>query len=640
MSASSDTSVTWMNTPSGWECMPSLPVPSPWVFSDERDWRDVDSVLPPPAPLPLATPGKRSAVRSVSSLARIPSPPIAWLAYWLCGKSRFAFMLAACFWLVWSQGIASAGSFSLNPGDILVADYGADLVLKIDGATGSTRNLGAFSSPTDVALGNDGQLYVAEFGGSIYRLNLNNGEKMLLKAPTDEEGFYDALWGMVIGPTGDLIVTRGYDDAIVKVDRVTGAEQIISQTNSLFGVCGLALLDADHIIVCSTFSDEVVKVALEGGAQTPVTTLGGGIDKPRGIAVHGTNLFVTALDSRQIRRVPVAGGTVDTFYTAGSSLFGMECQSNGDLLAGSDQPPYKVLRIGPGGNLMRTFTDSLFSEITGMDISRISLVATDLVNTAPILDPIPDVTIDTEELLSFIAWATDTNWPPQEITFSLDADAPSGATISANGVFSWTPTPAHGSGNFVIKVIASDDDTTPLSVTNAFTVTVIGPFVTNTAPTIPAIASRSVFEGDVLSLELVAEDSDVPAQVLTFDLLAGAPTGMTISDGNVLHWVPTDIDGPGSHVIQVKVTDNGVPPLSATTSFTVTVNELYLQSAASPGGPYLDELTAVIDKAAGTGRVSRAPADAQFYRLRCNLPFRFESIHLTDTEVQFQYQLQ
>src|SRR3989441_217147 len=71
-----------------------------------------------------------------------------------------------------------------------------------------------------------------------------------------------------------------------------------------------------------------------------------------------------------------------------------------------------------------------------------------------------------------------------------------------------------------------------------------------------------------------ATDPDIPANILTFALVAG-PSGMTLdSDTGVLTWTPSEAQGPSTYVITVRVTDNGSPPLSDTKSFTIIVNEV------------------------------------------------------------------
>jgi hypothetical protein len=50
---------------------------------------------------------------------------------------------------------------------------------------------------------------------------------------------------------------------------------------------------------------------------------------------------------------------------------------------------------------------------------------------------------------------------------------------------------------------------------------------------------------------------------------------MSINPGTgAITWTPTEAQGPGTNIITVVVTDDGVPPLSATNSFTVVVNEV------------------------------------------------------------------
>src|SRR5207247_549373 len=88
------------------------------------------------------------------------------------------------------------------------------------------------------------------------------------------------------------------------------------------------------------------------------------------------------------------------------------------------------------------------------------------------------------------------------------------------------------------------------------------------------ISDRSVNEGSTLTVTATATDPDLPANVLTFALVS-APAGVSINGSSgVLTWTPTEAQGPSTNVLSIRVTDNGVPSLSATQSFTVVVNEL------------------------------------------------------------------
>ncbi|MEO5803320.1 MAG: PKD domain-containing protein [Verrucomicrobiota bacterium] len=68
--------------------------------------------------------------------------------------------------------------------------------------------------------------------------------------------------------------------------------------------------------------------------------------------------------------------------------------------------------------------------------------------------------------------------------------------------------------------------------------------------------------------------ADLDAGTLSFSLEPGAPAGASIDpQTGVFSWIPTEAQGPGIYPIAVCVTDNGVPALSATNLFSVTVTE-------------------------------------------------------------------
>src|SRR5205085_2495300 len=53
------------------------------------------------------------------------------------------------------------------------------------------------------------------------------------------------------------------------------------------------------------------------------------------------------------------------------------------------------------------------------------------------------------------------------------------------------------------------------------------------------------------------------------------PSGMSINPATgQITWTPAENQGPSTNVITVVVTDNGTPGMSATNTFTVTVNEV------------------------------------------------------------------
>ena len=74
------------------------------------------------------------------------------------------------------------------------------------------------------------------------------------------------------------------------------------------------------------------------------------------------------------------------------------------------------------------------------------------------LAAIGNKTVSEGSLLTFTATATDADLPANTKTFSLDAGAPTGASINATtGVFTWTPTESQGAGTYNVTVRVTDN---------------------------------------------------------------------------------------------------------------------------------------------------------------------------------------
>jgi hypothetical protein len=105
--------------------------------------------------------------------------------------------------------------------------------------------------------------------------------------------------------------------------------------------------------------------------------------------------------------------------------------------------------------------------------------------------------------------------------------------------------------------------------------------VSNTAPTLAAIPSTTNNVGVTVSVTPSATDPDVPAQTLSFTLLSGPFTTFDTNSG-AYTWRP-DVSASGTvNTIQIAVTDNGSPNLSATQSFIVAVNPLTQPAVSAP----------------------------------------------------------
>ncbi len=195
------------------------------------------------------------------------------------------------------------------------------------------------------------------------------------------------------------------------------------------------------------------------------------------------------------------------------------------------------------------------------------------VNQAPELAAIGDMQVDEGSPLIFTASATDADFPANELSFSLDANAPLGAIIdSSTGQFSWTPPGGTSPGNHTVTIRVSDDGLQSLDDFETITITVND---VNLPPVLTAIGSQSVEEGSPLTFTASATDPDLPADRLSFSLDSDAPTGATINPTTgEFNWTPGETEGPAVHSVTVRVTDNGTPSLDHFETITITVAEV------------------------------------------------------------------
>ena len=224
---------------------------------------------------------------------------------------------------------------------------------------------------------------------------------------------------------------------------------------------------------------------------------------------------------------------------------------------------------GPGLHQVRVrVTDDGSPALSATNAFEVTVLE---VNAAPTLVTIDDLVVDELTTLTVTNEATDVDLPVQVLTHELLAGPPGLVLDSASGVVHWTPSEAQGPGTYEVRIKVSDTATPALSATNEFSVTVRE---VNLAPILTAVSDRTHDELAPLSLSLTAIDPDRPDQHLTFSVLAG-PAGLTVDPvSGQLAWTPSESQGPGIHPVQVKVTDDGDPVLSATVEFQVTVREV------------------------------------------------------------------
>jgi 5,10-methenyltetrahydromethanopterin hydrogenase len=209
------------------------------------------------------------------------------------------------------------------------------------------------------------------------------------------------------------------------------------------------------------------------------------------------------------------------------------------------------------------------------------------VNVAPVLQVIPDQTINELALLTVTNTAFETNIHAA-LGYSL-VDSPAGAAIDANGIITWTPNQNQSPGtNTIITVVTNTDPfdlvNPHLSATDSFTVIVRE---VNVAPVLPVIPDQTVNELSLLTVTNTAFETNIHA-ALGYTLV-NPPAAAAIDANGIITWTPSQNQSPGTNTITTVVTNSNPydlvnPHLSATNFFRV-----FLQ--APPRQPVIESIT-------------------------------------------------
>ena len=202
-------------------------------------------------------------------------------------------------------------------------------------------------------------------------------------------------------------------------------------------------------------------------------------------------------------------------------------------------------------------------------------------NYPPSISVASNVIVNAGDTVMLYVTANDSNLF-DNLTFSLGAGAPAGMSINPiTGQVTWPTSPSFGGTTNRISIIVSDNNQPPLSATGFVSVVVVERI---NAPVLAAIADYTINEATLLTIATSATNSNLPPRTLTFSLGAGAPTNATINPvTGLFQWRPTAAQAPSTNTITVIVTDNGVPPLSATQHFKVIVRPVRAQFVLSLG---------------------------------------------------------
>jgi len=222
---------------------------------------------------------------------------------------------------------------------------------------------------------------------------------------------------------------------------------------------------------------------------------------------------------------------------------------------------------GPSTNPVRVIVTD--NGTPPMSATQQVIIVVNEVNVAPVLDPIANQTNNELTLITFMATATDSDLPGQTLSFSLD-----GARRSSHQLGQWrlhldTDRGARPSTN-PLRVIVTDNGTPPLTATQSLTLVVKE---VNVSPVLSSIGDRTVKEGTQLTFTANATDSDLPRQYADIhSRFWRTVRGEHQSGQRPLYLDASAGSAPATNSMTVRVTDNGIPALSAAETISIIVS--------------------------------------------------------------------
>ena len=109
---------------------------------------------------------------------------------------------------------------------------------------------------------------------------------------------------------------------------------------------------------------------------------------------------------------------------------------------------------------------------TMTNVVGIHILAAEPANTAPTLSPIADQLVNAGATVMVTNVASDTDMPPQTLTFSLITTVTNSAIDTNSGLFTWRPLVTQANSTNHFAVVVTDNGTPNLSATQSFNVTV------------------------------------------------------------------------------------------------------------------------------------------------------------------------
>jgi DNA-binding beta-propeller fold protein YncE/ABC-type Fe3+ transport system permease subunit len=208
-----------------------------------------------------------------------------------------------------------------SEGLLWIADTHQNRILVLDQQGNEVRNFGEYGTedgqflyPTDIAFGNNGEVFVSEYGGNE-RINVftRTGEFQYSFGHfgSDEEGFIRPQSIAVSPKTGNLFITDAGNHRIVERTQAGELVQIISSAGRAKGEVlypyGIVFTSPDTFVVCEFGNNRIQKFMTNGES---IATLGGAGDvlgyfkTPWAVGVDANGIVIADTGNNRLQRFP------------------------------------------------------------------------------------------------------------------------------------------------------------------------------------------------------------------------------------------------------------------------------------------------------------------------------------------------
>jgi DNA-binding beta-propeller fold protein YncE len=168
---------------------------------------------------------------------------------------------------------------SATPSGLFVIDHDTGVSTQLN--TG--HNFG--DGPTGVAIGKDGHYYVAELGArAVIRVDKTSGAETIVSSG----GHFISPSSIALAPDGHLLVVDHGSDKLIHIDPATGHQHVISSGGHLQAPTDVAVGADGKYLVVDMMGDKLISVDGANGAQT-VLAAGGLLAGIRSVAVVGAS---------------------------------------------------------------------------------------------------------------------------------------------------------------------------------------------------------------------------------------------------------------------------------------------------------------------------------------------------------------